>query len=282
MSSPKIWFITGSSSGFGRCVTELVLKNGDIAVATLRKPEVLAELSKKYPSDKLLVLKLDVQNKQEIINAFSEVEKKFGRIDVVFNNAGYSLVGEVEGTEEAAARALFDVNFWAAANVSREAIRFFREVNKPAGGRLLQNTSMVAIEGSPAFGFYSASKSALEALSESLAGELDPDWNIKITLIEPGAFRTDIVSSMPVLPLHPAYTKPTLGGFMVRKYMESGPPRAEADQAAEVIYGIAELSEPPLYFPLGKDAVAFAKKKAAKLQADVEKFGSLSDGLDLK
>ncbi|KIJ66662.1 hypothetical protein HYDPIDRAFT_26098 [Hydnomerulius pinastri MD-312] len=158
VSSSKVWFITGSSTGFGRAMAELLLKKGDKVVATLRKPEALASLSSRYSRDQLLVLKLDVTKDDDIKAAFVEAHKAFGRIDVVFNNAGFLVIGEVEGASEANARRLFETNFWGAASVSKEAVRFFREVNEPSGGRLLQVSSAVGLQGFAGVGFYSATK----------------------------------------------------------------------------------------------------------------------------
>lgn len=152
----SLFLVTGASSGFGRSMTELVLKNGGIAIATLRKPEVLADLAAKHSPEKLLVLKLDVTDPAQITAAFSASKERFGHIDVVFNNAGIAALSEVEGTSDAVARKLFEVSFWGAANVSREAVKFFREVNKPAGGLLLQNSSVAAFDAMPLSGYYSA------------------------------------------------------------------------------------------------------------------------------
>ena len=176
--TPRIWFskfiqcessqvthlptaidaVTGASSGFGRTMTEIVLKNGDIAVATLRTPAALDPLVALYPATQLLVLQLDVNDHDAVVHAFARAQEAFGRIDVVFNNAGRGLVGDMEITPHEAARALFDVNFWSAAAVTREAIRVFREVNQPRGGRLLQMSSVTGIAGTPCASFYSASK----------------------------------------------------------------------------------------------------------------------------
>ena len=150
--------VTGSSTGFGRLMTELVLKNGDVAVATLRRPEVLADLVSKNPEDKLLVLKLDVRQPQEIKDTFAAATKRFGRIDVVFNNAGYPIVGELEGVPEEMGRALFDTNVWGTVNVTKEALRVFREVNEPPGGTLLQVSSQAAIQADAGFAHYCGSK----------------------------------------------------------------------------------------------------------------------------
>lgn len=155
---PCNYVVTGSSSGFGRHITELALQSGDIAIATLRSPAALADLASQYGPDKLLILRLDVSKPDEIREAFAKAKEAFGRIDVVFNNAGSGLMSEVEGTPDDVARAMFEVNFWGAANVSQEAVRFFREINVPAGGRLLQVSSSGGVQGLPAIGYYCASK----------------------------------------------------------------------------------------------------------------------------
>lgn len=139
-------------------MTKTVLDNGDIAIATLRKPSVLNNLKTKYPSDKLHILKLDVVNEDDIIAAFKYAEERLGRIDIVFNNAGHGILAEIEGTCHDVARKMFDVNFWGAMNVSRESVRFFREVNKPQGGRLWNVSSLAGIHPFAALGYYSASK----------------------------------------------------------------------------------------------------------------------------
>ena len=139
-------------------MTELVLEKGDIAVATLRKPEAISDLASQYTSERLLVLKLDVSKPQEITAAFDAAVKTFGRIDVVFNNAGYAILGEVEATTDQLARGIFDVNFFGALNVSKEAIRVFREVNKPQGGRLIQMSSAIVYYEPGASALYAATK----------------------------------------------------------------------------------------------------------------------------
>lgn len=139
-------------------MTKTVLDNGDIAIATLRRPSALSDLRAKYPSDKLHILKLDVVDEGNIAVAFKYAEDKLGRIDVVFNNAGHSMLGEIEGTSHEVAKKMFDVNFWGAMSVSKESVRFFREVNKPQGGRLWNVSSLAGILPFAALGYYSASK----------------------------------------------------------------------------------------------------------------------------
>lgn len=118
---------------------------------------MLQDLSARYPEDRLLVLKLDVANQTEIDHAFARTKEVFGRLDVVFNNAGYVVFGDAETTPADAARALFEVNFWGAVNVSRAAVKFFREVNEPGrGGLLIQTSSVAGLEAIPRLSFYSA------------------------------------------------------------------------------------------------------------------------------
>ena len=139
-------------------MTELVLRNGEMVVATLRKPEAITDLSSEYGSDRLPITQLDVTEGQEIKAAFTKAVAHFGRVDVVFNNAGYVLFGEAEGMPDKLARAAMEVDFWAAANVSREALRVFREVNKPVGGFLLQVSSASGLTGLPGLAYYCAAK----------------------------------------------------------------------------------------------------------------------------
>ena len=139
-------------------MTELVLTQGGIAIATLRTPSALDALRARWPEDKLIILELDVTKRDDIDAALEHAKSKVGRIDFFFNNAGYGLMGEVEGTPEDAARAMFEVNFWGAACIAREAVKFFRDVNQPQGGTLLNVSSYMGLIAQPLMGYYVASK----------------------------------------------------------------------------------------------------------------------------
>jgi len=176
MSTQRVWFsessatslgvtlpsprgvVTGASSGFGLSLTTHALEQGDIVIAAVRKPETLKHPPRTWTDGQLLILKVDVSNPDDIKDAFRTAEIRFGRIDVVYNNAGFSVMGELESTPEEEARKMFDVNVWGAINVARAAIRFFRDVNKPQGGRLWSVTSGAGLLPIPAFGYYCASK----------------------------------------------------------------------------------------------------------------------------
>ena len=151
--------VTGTSTGLGRGVAEIALEKGEIVVATARQPSTLDDLAQRYPEDRLLILPLDVTQQDQVAEAFSEAHRAFGRIDVVFNNAGFGYGGELEAMEETKARAILETNFWGAINVTKESVKCFREANPPGvGGRLLQMSSYAGLVGLPALSFYSASK----------------------------------------------------------------------------------------------------------------------------
>jgi len=136
--------VTGSSSGFGRAITGAALRKGDQVIATLRRPSDLDDLVASTPSSQLLVLQCDVSSESDIQNAFAQGISQFGTIDIVFNNAGFAILGEAESTPNDVAGRMFDVNFWGAANVSREAVRVFREINGSNKGGWLFNVSSAA------------------------------------------------------------------------------------------------------------------------------------------
>ena len=149
--------VTGASSGFGRSMVALALERGNSVVATARRTHPLEDLVARYPSTQLLVLRADVTTPDDVKVAFSRAKDVFGHIDVVYNNAGQTIIGEVESVPIEMARALFEVNFWGVVNVNKEAIRFFREDNpKGMGGTLLQMSSRVTQVSCPAMGYYSA------------------------------------------------------------------------------------------------------------------------------
>ncbi|CDO72275.1 hypothetical protein BN946_scf184970.g127 [Trametes cinnabarina] len=280
MTLPRVWFITGTSTGFGRTLTELVLERDERVVATARDLTTLHDLLAKYGQDRLLVVKVDVTRIEEVEVAFARAKLGFGRIDVVVNNAGYAHLGEVESMDDSTAREIFETNFWGALKVTRRAIEFFRESNPPGvGGRLLQISSVLGVVGLGAHTFYAASKFALEGMTESLSQELDPAWNINITLIEPGWFRTAAVSKIRWAPQHPAYSNPDLPANKVRAEWRGFVSPGDTQKAVEVFYKIAGLPDPPLHFPLGQEAIDMIRKKTATLNATITEYESWSEKL---
>jgi len=148
--------VTGAGTGLGKAVVEHALSKGDKVSATARKPALLDELVAKYPASQLIVVRLDVTSTTEVSAAFAKTVEAFGRVDVVYNNAASATFGALEATNNDSERKHFDVNFWGSVNVSKEAVRVFRDVNKPAGGHLLQASSVVGVNAMPIMSFYSA------------------------------------------------------------------------------------------------------------------------------
>ena len=147
---------TGASSGFGYEVAKYALSRGDKVVATTRKASPLLQ---SLPQSQLLIIQTDITKIEDVQRVFAAIKQVHGKLDVVFSNAGYTLLAEVEGTPEEEARRLFEVNFWASMHVMQEAVKFFREVNpKSVGGRIIQNSSASGMYCFPGQGIYSASK----------------------------------------------------------------------------------------------------------------------------
>ncbi|KAH7929165.1 NAD(P)-binding protein [Leucogyrophana mollusca] len=288
MASTQVWFITGASSGFGLSMVEVALASGDIVVATARKPEALAHLSAHHTTNELLVIQLDVTKHEQVAAAFAQAKNAFGRVDIVYNNAGQAVLGEIECVPDDLARALFDINFWGAVNVSREAVRFFREENPSGrGGTLLQTSSVLAIRGIACLSYYSAGKWALEGFSESLSQELDPKWNIKIVVLQAGWHRTKINSRATRLPGHPAYLEPTSAVMQTRDVicgMDESQVTQDVDKASRAIFEFLRSADSEgvlVRLPLGKDSVAATKEKIILLSETVGKCEKWSKDLTI-
>lgn len=183
---PKVFLVTGTSTGFGHSLIQEVLNRGDYAVATARKPETLKFTN--TTAENYLSVKLDITSKESISKAFQVAMQKFGRIDVVVNNAGYGLTGCFEECTETQIRTQMEVNFFGVLDVTREAIKTMRD-QKPSGGVVQQITSIGGLRGAAWFSMYCASKFAVEGFTESIAQEMKAEWGIKFTCIEPGGFR---------------------------------------------------------------------------------------------
>ncbi|KIJ64106.1 hypothetical protein HYDPIDRAFT_40752 [Hydnomerulius pinastri MD-312] len=282
-SEPKVWFITGAASGFGKAMVALALARGDSVVAADLRINPLDEVAARFPSDQFLVVRTDVTKPDDIKAAFTSAKNAFGRIDIVYNNAGRGVIGEVESVPEEIARAVMEVNFWGVVNVSKAAVRFFREENpKGSGGTLLQVSSMLGFEGCAALSYYSASKHAVEGYSQSLAAELLPEWNIKFVILESGWHRTDIIRETPRAPAHPAYQDPSSPAHLTRVAIDNlynDPNIQDVDKASLAIYEFVQLEEKPLHFPLGKDTVQAVKRRIDTMKHTLEVCERFSNDL---
>ncbi len=185
----KIWFITGTSSGFGRLWAEAALERGDRVVATARAIETLDDLVERF-GETVLPLELDVTDREGVFAAVERAVQRFGRLDVVLNNAGYGHAGMVEEVTERELRQQVETNFFGAVWVTQAVLPVLR---RQRGGHLLQVTSEGGVRAYPGFGAYHASKWAVEGLTEALAQEVE-DFGIHVTCVEPGPFATDFAS----------------------------------------------------------------------------------------
>lgn len=184
--SRRVWFITGAGRGLGRAFMRAALDEGDLVMATLRRPELLDDLRAEYV-DTLRVLQLDVRDRQAVGATVTKAWSLFGRLDVVVNNAGYGLVGAVEEVTEADVRNQMDTNFFGALWVTQAVVPLMR---RQRSGHIVQVSTVVAVGTMPMFGAYNASKWALEGLSEALAAEL-AEFGVRVTLAELGSFATE-------------------------------------------------------------------------------------------
>jgi len=183
----KIWFITGTSKGFGRIWAEAALERGDKVAATARNADSVADLAEKYGEENALPIALDVTDRSGVEAAVKQAHEHFGRLDVVVNNAGYGLFGSIEEVTEEQARDQIETNLFGALWVTQAALPILRE---QGSGHVIQVSSVGGVYAFPGIGLYHASKWALEGFSQSLAGEV-ADLGIKVTIVEPGGFSTD-------------------------------------------------------------------------------------------
>ncbi|EIW78933.1 NAD(P)-binding protein [Coniophora puteana RWD-64-598 SS2] len=261
-------------------VTQAALARGDRVFATLRSPSLLADLQTKYPASQLRVHELDVTHEGKIGPAFVQAVAAFGRIDAVFNNAGFGVISEAEGIDDANARSLFEVMFWGASYVTREAVRTFRE-QVPPGGKLFQVASRTSIEAAPGVAHYSAAKAALEYLTEAYLQEVDKSWNIWFTLLEPALFRTAAPSRNIIEPQHPAYKNPSLAITKSRNVLQDlskfdGNPA----KLARVVLELSDITDEkawPFRVPLHRVALEAARRKGRHLLEAAETQAFRSD-----
>ncbi|CAO2653573.1 Nn.00g029840.m01.CDS01 [Neocucurbitaria sp. VM-36] len=275
--APRVFLITGTSTGFGEELVKVVLKNGDHVVATARNSSKLS-FDSANDSNSLLI-DLDVTNKESIDKAFDAAIGKFKRVDVVVNNAGYGLNGPFETLSDNQIRQQMEINFFGLIDVTRKAMETMR--NLKTGGVIQQVTSIGGQIGVPSFSSYCASKWAVEGFTEAVSKEVKPEWGIKFTCIEPGGFRTDWSGrSMDFGEIsNPAYdhidAKRNAQG---RHHTQAGDPA----KAAKVFYDLAVMDDPPIRCVVGTDAYAHINKKLDSYNESVKRFEKWSNSTDVE
>jgi NAD(P)-dependent dehydrogenase (short-subunit alcohol dehydrogenase family) len=269
------WFITGSSSGFGRAFADYALAQGYNVVATARSTDKLGELTSRVP-DRVLALPLDVTKHEQITAAVAAAVARFGRIDVLINNAGYGIVGAVEETPDAELRAQLETNFFGAVSMITAVLPQMRAQKSGAIVNMSSSLGQVSFGG---FSAYSASKFALEGLSEALAAEAAP-FGIKVLIAEPGAFRTSFAAeALKHMPVHPAYAE-IVGGIRTFAKEVNGAQDGDPMKAARAIDIALHAETTPLRLPLGADAVSAIRTHAEQMLNDLKTWETIA--LDTK
>lgn len=260
----RVWLITGSSRGLGKALAKAVLASGDQLVATARDPGHLADLSEEY-GESVLTQALDVTDATAADAAVAAAVERFGRLDVLVNNAGYGNVGSIEDTSLAEFRAQIETNLFGTIIMTKAAIPAMRERR---AGHIIQFSSVGGRIGPVGRAPYAAAKWGVEGFSEVLAKEVGP-LGIKVTVIEPGGFRTDFAGVSTVLAEgRPEYAE-TVGAMARYQRGYNGRQPGDPARAAAVVLHIASLAEPPLRLLLGSDAVSHVEKAdAARGEAD--------------
>ncbi|WP_187776149.1 oxidoreductase [Antrihabitans cavernicola] len=272
MSNPKVWLITGASSGFGRALTVAAVAAGDTVVATARRTSALADLVTDHP-DQVDAVELDVTDVAAADAVVGAAIARYGRIDVLVNNAGRTQVGAVEETTDGELRDLFDVHFFGPAALTRAVLPHMRSRRS---GTIVMMSSIGGQLSFAGFSAYSATKFALEGLSEALAEEVRP-FGIRVLVVEPGAFRTNLFGAGAAYfsTEDPAYAE-TAGA--TRRMVETGGGSQPGDpaKAAAAIRSAIDAPNPPLRLPLGGDAVDAILEHNYRVRADVTQWQSIS------
>lgn len=267
----KVWLITGCSSGFGKELVKAVLENGDRVIATARNTESLGWLNA-TPADRAIALELDVTKPQQVRETVANGIKHFGRIDVLVNNAGYGLLGAIEEVTDEQARQQFEVNVFGALDMMRAILPDFR---KQRSGHILNISSVGGFVAFPGVGIYNASKFALEALSESLNKETKP-LGIKVTLIEPGPFRTDWAGRSSVVAADIEDYAETAGARKKTIQGYSGTQDGDPYKAALAMIKVVESENPPLRLPLGVTALDSIRCKIHQVAKELNDWESVT------
>jgi NAD(P)-dependent dehydrogenase (short-subunit alcohol dehydrogenase family) len=261
----RTWLITGASSGFGRDLSEVVLERGDFAAIGARRTEALEQVTARFP-DRALALTIDVTEADSRERAVAAALTRFGRIDVLANIAGRGSLGAAEEFSPEQLRDQMEVNFFAAAEMTRAVLPIMRSQGH---GHILQLTSIGGLAAFQGFGPYCASKFALEGWSEALREEVKP-LGINVTIVEPGAFRTEFAGSKNMRPARriDAY-RAVIAPVEAYLYGSDGKQPGDPRKGATAMIAAVESAEPPLRLLLGSDAIALWEKKQAALTAEL-------------
>lgn len=265
----KVWFITGSSKGFGRVWAEAALARGDSVAATARDPGTLADLVEKH-GERIAALQLDVTDRTQVEAAVAEANERFGTLDVVINNAGYGLFGAIEEVSEQEARAQIETNVFGALWVTQAALPIMRERKS---GHIIQISSIGGVNAFPNIGLYHASKWALEGFSQALSLEV-ADLGIHVTIVEPAGFATDWSgpSAKRATPIS-AYDGARAKTAQRRADVKAGDPEA----TGPAMLALVDAAEPPLRVFFGDVGLPMIRHEYEQRLALWERWDHIAD-----
>jgi NAD(P)-dependent dehydrogenase (short-subunit alcohol dehydrogenase family) len=271
----KVWFITGSSSGLGRCLTEAVLAKGDLVAATARNLRKLEDLSLKYP-DQLFPVQLDVSDEHQILQAVDMVMEHFGRIDVLVNNAGFGITGATEAFTTEQVNDQFKVNLLAPIEICRAVLPHMRSRRS---GRIFNISSIGGRVASIGLSIYQSAKFGLSGFSEALAKEVAP-LGIAVTSVEPGGIQTEWGGTSMTFASQVEGYESTVDTRV--DFFKSGKfvPKSDPAKVAEVIIQVTEDAAPPVHLLLGSDAVGIFNQADADRQLENKKWMTVSLSTD--
>ncbi|MCX7179813.1 MAG: oxidoreductase [Proteobacteria bacterium] len=274
MSDTPVWFITGCSTGFGRELVRALRRRGQRVVVTARNPDSLAEFA---GDAACLVAALDVNSRAQVADVVALAEARFGRIDVLVNNAGYGYLAAVEEGEDDEVRAMFETNFFGLVHLTQTVLPGMRQRRH---GHIINISSMAGLVGFPGIGFYNATKFAVEGLSEALAKELAP-LGIKVSVVAPGPFRTDWAgSSLKTTQTPIADYAATAGARRNAIQSNSGNQPGDPLRAVEAIIAVVEAPQPPLHLILGQVACNAVRSKLMDLGREMDAWQTVALATD--
>jgi NAD(P)-dependent dehydrogenase (short-subunit alcohol dehydrogenase family) len=271
----KAWLITGSSRGLGRAFTVAALEAGHRVLAGARKPEQLADLENRFGKN-IRIISLDVTNEEQAKRAVEMALETFGALDVLVNNAGYGNVSPVEDTSVEEFRKQIETNLFGVIIMTKAVLPYFREQRR---GHIVQVSSVGGRIGPIGRAPYAAAKFGVEGFSESLSKEVGP-LGIKVTILEPGGFRTDFAGSSTELREGRPEYESTVGATARFQQNYNGRQPGDPAKAAAVLLHVVSLPEPPLRLLLGSDSYAAAEKSAREKLASDQQWKPLSESTD--
>ena len=262
----KIWFITGASSGLGAELVKAIIESGDKVAATFRNAEQAGSFSQQYSGDGLGIV-LDVTQTEKISTAFQQATDRFGKIDVLVNNAGYGTIGAIEEFSMEEIREQMETNYFGAVAITKAMLPLMRQQQS---GHIVQISSQSGFRATAGFGIYNASKFALEGFSEALAQEVAP-FGIQVTIVEPGPFRTQFLSTSLKMAQNriDVYQKGPVGQMYQYQQKMNGNQEGDPVKAAKAIVDYVHAGKANLRLPLGKVTIQSMRAKLAAVEKDI-------------